>query len=402
MPTVAELKAALKAKGIKGYSGKNKTELEIMLAKGREPYGADLLEAATSKLKAVLEPPKRAPVPAAEAPRKDVAAIAKAAKPIAPHSTPVAVTASATAPVRKIPLYGSLQRQFEAIQENLDRIEKATKEGKTSREDLMAMIAENDVYIKEFEERERSIKKAKKHDEVVRQHYEKVMEEEKKAEAEAKAKKEKAEAEAKAKKEKAEAEAKAKKEKAEAKAKEPAAEAAPAKAKTVVAPYIKSLEVGDMITYGKSSHYMGDGGDSRDSAYSVTRPITKVLPRGEFMVKDRYEGNADNKFKVTPSGLWLKDTKNYFEVYGVGGQNLTAAIRDKNRDMDWEVRQTKRIARAEKQEAKEEADWTKSTAGTLRATIEKFFYDKGQRMSNISTAKKDKLIEIIRKYKILE
>ena len=32
MPTIAELKAALKAKGIKGYSGKNKAELEAMLA----------------------------------------------------------------------------------------------------------------------------------------------------------------------------------------------------------------------------------------------------------------------------------------------------------------------------------------------------------------------------------
>ena len=36
MPTIAELKDALKAKGIKGYSGKNKAELEAMLAGGKK------------------------------------------------------------------------------------------------------------------------------------------------------------------------------------------------------------------------------------------------------------------------------------------------------------------------------------------------------------------------------
>jgi hypothetical protein len=120
MPTIAELKAALKAKGIKGYSGKRKAYLEAMLAKGGVPYGADLLEAAIPKLKAALE----------SAMNPSVAKVIKAAKPIAPHATPVAVTATAKAPVRKPIVFTTPGPSPELEHPTLDRPRKAKKEAK--------------------------------------------------------------------------------------------------------------------------------------------------------------------------------------------------------------------------------------------------------------------------------
>ena len=91
MPTVKELHAELKAKGIKGYSGKSKAELEAMLGGGKKLTPTEKLEASIPKLKAAVEAMMK----------PSVAKVVKAAKPIAPHGLPVAVTATAKAPVRK-------------------------------------------------------------------------------------------------------------------------------------------------------------------------------------------------------------------------------------------------------------------------------------------------------------
>lgn len=116
MPTIAELKAALKAKGIKGYSGKNKAALEAMLPKSGGT-SADMLEAAIPKLKAALE----------AAMKPSVAKVIKAAKPIAPHATPVAVTALAKAPVRKPIVFTTPGPSPELEHLTLDRPRKAKK-----------------------------------------------------------------------------------------------------------------------------------------------------------------------------------------------------------------------------------------------------------------------------------
>ena len=115
MPTIAELKDALKAKGIKGYSGKNKAELEAMLAGSKKPTGSELLEAAIPKLKAALE----------AAMKPSMAKVVKAAKPIAPHATPVAVTALAKAPVRKPIVFTTPGPSPELEHLTLDRPRKA-------------------------------------------------------------------------------------------------------------------------------------------------------------------------------------------------------------------------------------------------------------------------------------
>jgi len=91
MPTVKELHAELKAKGIKGYSGKSKAQLEAMLGGGKKLTPTEELEASIPKLKAAVEAMMK----------PSVAKVIKAAKPIAPHGLPVAVTATAKAPVRK-------------------------------------------------------------------------------------------------------------------------------------------------------------------------------------------------------------------------------------------------------------------------------------------------------------
>jgi hypothetical protein len=99
MPTVCEIRAELKAKGIKGYSGKNKAELMAMLPKATS---TSMLEAAVPKLKAALEgmvakASIRKPVEV-----KPASSVAAAAKPTAAHAIPVAVTAVAKAPIRKL------------------------------------------------------------------------------------------------------------------------------------------------------------------------------------------------------------------------------------------------------------------------------------------------------------
>jgi hypothetical protein len=75
--------------------------------------------------------------------------------------------------------------------------------------------------------------------------------------------------------------------------------------------------------------------------------------------------------------------------------------KEKEKEREEEKKERENI-RQEKHAKKVSDDWTKSTARELRNMIEVFFRAKGQRLTNVGTAKKDKLIEIIRKYKINE
>ena len=202
-------------------------------------------------------------------------------------------------------------------------------------------------------------------------------------------------------------------ERLEAKSKKPAKaveekeeeEEEPKAVKKEVAPYIKALKVGDTITYGKSSHYMGDGGDSRDVAYQVDGKITKI-ERGVYYVEGRYTRSEEQKFRVTASGLWMTGGGKYTSVgvYAIGKQRLTEAIREKDEEgnvaaFNARYRSKEALGRADK---KAEADWTKGTNDYLRDLLEKHFTPLGKRVANLKIMKKDKLIELIRKHKIRE
>ena len=90
MPTIAELKDALKAKGIKGYSGKNKAELEAMLAGGKK-------EAAPA-----AEAPKPKAVEAAPAPLSAHAeSMAKKAKPAKTGAISTPLSALSAGPAKR-------------------------------------------------------------------------------------------------------------------------------------------------------------------------------------------------------------------------------------------------------------------------------------------------------------
>ncbi|NDB84830.1 MAG: hypothetical protein EB127_19295 [Alphaproteobacteria bacterium] len=162
--------------------------------------------------------------------------------------------------------------------------------------------------------------------------------------------------------------------------------------------YIKSLKVGDKITYGQSSHYMGDGGDSRDVGYSVTRSVIKVLPRNQYEVEGRYSDQTE-KFGITPDGLWLKHLPySYFKVYSINGTTPSKDLESKQ--AEYSIMKSRSIR--EKHAEKTCIDWRNSTSNELRNMIEQYFGARGKRMTNIGTAKKEKLIEIIEKYKIRE
>ena len=162
--------------------------------------------------------------------------------------------------------------------------------------------------------------------------------------------------------------------------------------------YIKSLKVGDKITYGQSSHYMGDGGDSRDVGYSVTRSVIKVLPRNQYEVEGRYSDQTE-KFGITPDGLWLKHLPySYFKVYSINGTTPSKDLESKQ--AEYSIMKSRSIR--EKHAEKACIDWRNSTKYELQNMIEQYFGARGKRMTNIGTAKKEKLIEIIEKYKIRE
>ena len=171
---------------------------------------------------------------------------------------------------------------------------------------------------------------------------------------------------------------------------------------------IRDLKEGDTITYGQSSGYMGDGGDSRDVGYSVTRKILKVLGRGKYEVDSHYKGNKPEVFTLTDDKNWLRDVNRgrlgVYEINGKGkddisGDRFQTKWLEELRDREDKERRSKKQAKAAE---KEKEDWTTSPKQTLINLIDAHFAAQGKRMSNLGTATKPKLIEIIRKYKIKE
>lgn len=165
----------------------------------------------------------------------------------------------------------------------------------------------------------------------------------------------------------------------------------------VIPDFIKNLKVGDTIVYGQSSGYMGDGGDGRDRGYTLHKKVLKVLGRGKYEVETQYAGNKPEVFAITSDGEWLRDTNHgRLTIYRINGHDKPDGQSDAAYAREQALAAKKRAGAA----AKVEEDWTKGTKKQLVDMIDKHFAAQGKRLTGHKTADKDKLIEIIRKYKI--
>jgi hypothetical protein len=173
---------------------------------------------------------------------------------------------------------------------------------------------------------------------------------------------------------------------------------------------VKNLKVGDNISFGQSSGYMGDSGDSRDVGYSITRKVTKVLGRGKYEVEPHYSGQDPIVFAVNADKTWLRDTNyNRLTVNAINGVSekqaekaegaFMAAYKQQKRYDDTIAKRSARYAKVKEEVT---ADWTKGSKAQLVGIIEGHLAKQGKRMTNLGTATKPRLIEIIRKYKIKE
>jgi len=164
----------------------------------------------------------------------------------------------------------------------------------------------------------------------------------------------------------------------------------------IIPEVIKKLRVGDTIVYGQESGYMGDGGDSRDVGYTIRGKVLRLLGNYTYEVEGRYSDSEPMIFKLDSTGEWLKDKRNYQNVYQINNVNRPTKRSDASLAREKAVEDKKRADKA----AKVKEDFTKATKLELRRKIEKFFSEKGRRLTNLGTASKEKLLEVIKKYEI--
>ena len=167
-----------------------------------------------------------------------------------------------------------------------------------------------------------------------------------------------------------------------------------AKITEVMPEFLKNLNVGDTITFGRSSGYMGDGGCAgQDCGYSVTRKIISKWGNKRFHTEPRYPGNEPEVFTVNNIGNWLR-SKGGYSVYSVNGNDepkITEAAHARLIAAD--------IAKEAKKEEKKVADWTKRTKGELLDIINTHLAKSGKRLRGV-TAKKEKFIDFIKTHNI--
>lgn len=163
---------------------------------------------------------------------------------------------------------------------------------------------------------------------------------------------------------------------------------------------VKNLKVGDIIVYGKGAAWMGDGGCAgMDDAFRVERHITKVIRKGRYEVEPQYDDERKPPvFAVNNVGTWLKDTDGFYNIYSINGvEDSVGRWRE-----EWDFKKKKREEREEKRNKQMEEDWTKGTSEDLRNLLRVHFARQNKRLTNIATATKPVLMELIRKYKIRE
>ena len=169
---------------------------------------------------------------------------------------------------------------------------------------------------------------------------------------------------------------------------------------------IKQLKPGDSVVLGKSGYYMGDGGDSRDAkGYSFETTVVEKKGATVTTKGGRYGGQESDTHKLTINKEGWLSSKPYqvFMVNGVSEMELKKGLSGAIHTKLYSLYKGESIQKRETKKAEAvKGDWTKSTKSELLAMIETHLSAQGKRITNLGTAKKEKLIELIRKYKIQE
>ena len=171
----------------------------------------------------------------------------------------------------------------------------------------------------------------------------------------------------------------------------------------VIPQILKELKVGGTVVLGKSSGYMGDGGDDRDVGYSfVSRVLTK---KGYIMEVTPKYGHDSLKLNISSDLDWLRSSDGYsvYSINGVSESNLKEGFSGAVLTELGARYRLQMFHKALKQKAeKVKLDWTQGTKNDLVRIIQGHFEKEGKHMRGLTTASKPMLIDIIKKYKIRE
>lgn len=190
-------------------------------------------------------------------------------------------------------------------------------------------------------------------------------------------------------------------------------------------PLVKELKVGDILNNARSGGYMGDGGDSRDVGYSYTGKIVKInKDHTIFDVESNKHKHSPKIERVSlmPSpyhGGKVQLGKDRWDIPGSknfrlstergGGYTFISTIYRNKEEYDQyeqplqDYFDSKKEARsnkdAEKRDAlKESKNYEKMSKDDLLRIYQKWSNANGKILTNMGTATKDKLIELIKKY----
>lgn len=178
-------------------------------------------------------------------------------------------------------------------------------------------------------------------------------------------------------------------------------------------PLVKELKVGDMLNNYRSGGYMGDGGDSRDVGYSYKGKIVKI--NKDHTIFD-IESQKHREPEMVRASLIYSSGRVILgkDMWGIpGAKNAYGGIMRNQREYEeyfqplvdyFESKDAgkKDKAQEKKMALKESKDYEKMAKDQLLRIYNKWSEANGKAISNIRTAKKDKLIELIKKYNMDE
>ena len=178
-------------------------------------------------------------------------------------------------------------------------------------------------------------------------------------------------------------------------------------------PLVKELKVGDILSSYRFGNYMGDGGDGRDVGYHYNGKIVKINKDHTIFDIESQKSRKPEivKASLIYSGGRIKLGK---DMWGIpGGKNAYGGIMRNQREYEeyfqplvdyFESKDTGKKDKAEEKrmQIKESKDYEKMSKDQLLQIYEKWSIANGKRISNIKTAKKDKIIELVKQYKMDE
>jgi len=194
-------------------------------------------------------------------------------------------------------------------------------------------------------------------------------------------------------------------------------------------PLVKELKVGDVLNNYRSGGYMGDGGDSRDVGYGYRGKIVKINKDHTIFDVESYKHRHSPKIErvsLMPYPYAARDiqfgkddwdipgSKNvYLSNERVGRYAVESTIYRNKEEYDqynqplknyFKSKKNARLDKAfeKRQEMKESKDYEKMSKDDLLKIYDKWSEANMKRLSNIKIAKKDKIIELIKKYNMDE